>query len=591
MKIIILVTIILASGIFSQETQQNFTVRKLNNIKPTEEILQIEKKMIEAKKEGRITDVITLQKQLDKITGRSITVTAKANQTEVIQAPPVLQDNMIPGISQVGTQSGIKALATCTEDSGSTAGRLWIVHSFSHGPGDGLIYYNSTNNGVSWNTYLQVNFPSGVRVSADELDIEFISNGSQRFIYAVYGYIDAAGDWLVGMEIVNASTPTPSAANYTLTWPGNSTVNYYYKPRICSDNAHFQSNAFLYIICNFDTTVTGGYYSGGRTAAIYDPYSLAPTINYSNNLFMGSTVYRGPYYYDLAYYYNGGNDSIIVVETAFTDSHTVYLAKSSISTFNTASTIFNSMPGANNRAKTHGYIASNGRYNKLIVVCREKYTSTLWDIRFYNSSNGPHSWTNGYVDGRFVNKSRPEITGRRNVQGSFYCAYSTIGSYDSVFYATTTNYNWNTYVGPVNSLSANVTTALPKPGYKKTASDNCLTVWASGTGVYATHGCGAITIGIQQNGTNIPSSYELKQNYPNPFNPVTNIEFSLPKGGIVKLIVYDILGKEVSTLINQDMKAGMYKADWDASVYPSGIYFYNITSEGFSETKKMVLVK
>jgi len=89
----------------------------------------------------------------------------------------------------------------------------------------------------------------------------------------------------------------------------------------------------------------------------------------------------------------------------------------------------------------------------------------------------------------------------------------------------------------------------------------------------------------------IPSVYGLYQNYPNPFNPKTDILFDLPKESFVKLIVYDALGKEVSILANQNLKAGSYKIDWDATNYPSGIYFYKIEAGDFSSTKKMILIK
>jgi hypothetical protein len=97
--------------------------------------------------------------------------------------------------------------------------------------------------------------------------------------------------------------------------------------------------------------------------------------------------------------------------------------------------------------------------------------------------------------------------------------------------------------------------------------------------------------GITQTGTTIPAKYELQQNYPNPFNPVTNVEFAVPKSSFVKLTVFDILGREVETLVNEQLSAGTYKADWNAANHPSGVYFYKLETGGFTETKKMMLVK
>jgi len=98
-------------------------------------------------------------------------------------------------------------------------------------------------------------------------------------------------------------------------------------------------------------------------------------------------------------------------------------------------------------------------------------------------------------------------------------------------------------------------------------------------------------IGIQNISTEIPALYSLSQNYPNPFNPVTKITYDIPKNGFVKLIVFDVLGREVQTLVNESLKPGAYKASFNASQYPSGVYFYRLTTDGFSETRKMLLVR
>lgn len=98
-------------------------------------------------------------------------------------------------------------------------------------------------------------------------------------------------------------------------------------------------------------------------------------------------------------------------------------------------------------------------------------------------------------------------------------------------------------------------------------------------------------IGIHPISTEIPKSYSLSQNYPNPFNPVTKIRFSLPHAGNVRLTVYDALGKEIKLLVNENLQAGIYETDFDAANIPSGVYFYRIEADGFTETKKMILLK
>ncbi len=89
----------------------------------------------------------------------------------------------------------------------------------------------------------------------------------------------------------------------------------------------------------------------------------------------------------------------------------------------------------------------------------------------------------------------------------------------------------------------------------------------------------------------------LLQNYPNPFNPETNIKFDLPENSFVKIKVFDILGKLVTTLLDQRLNAGSYSVNWDASQYSSGVYFYSLetVSPGevgkFIQTKRMILLK
>ncbi len=88
-----------------------------------------------------------------------------------------------------------------------------------------------------------------------------------------------------------------------------------------------------------------------------------------------------------------------------------------------------------------------------------------------------------------------------------------------------------------------------------------------------------------------PVSFRLKQNYPNPFNPTTRIQFSLPQASDVKLSVYNTLGQKVSTLINQKMSAGSHSVNFNASEMPSDVYIYRLKADGFSQSRKMLLVK
>lgn len=98
-----------------------------------------------------------------------------------------------------------------------------------------------------------------------------------------------------------------------------------------------------------------------------------------------------------------------------------------------------------------------------------------------------------------------------------------------------------------------------------------------------------VSVEIEDNG--IPVSYNLEQNYPNPFNPSTMIKFSIPEASVVKIIVTDILGREVATLVNDELGAGNYSVSFDAAKISSGVYFYTLLTDNFKQSRKMLLMK
>jgi hypothetical protein len=98
-------------------------------------------------------------------------------------------------------------------------------------------------------------------------------------------------------------------------------------------------------------------------------------------------------------------------------------------------------------------------------------------------------------------------------------------------------------------------------------------------------------VGVNGNNNEIPESFELKQNFPNPFNPNTIIDYSVPKEGKISLEVFDVSGRMISTLVNEVKLAGNYKYDFNAGSLATGVYFYKLTGDGFTGTRKMILVK
>lgn len=155
-------------------------------------------------------------------------------------------------------------------------------------------------------------------------------------------------------------------------------------------------------------------------------------------------------------------------------------------------------------------------------------------------------------------------------------------AWGSVILRTTNGGNiWYPQVSPVGNTTFET--------IKMTSATHGVIVGGGGTILYTT--TGGDPIGIEPISSQVPAEFELGQNYPNPFNPTTKFEFKIPKQELVNLAIYDAIGRKIETLHKGELKPGIYKADWDASAFPSGVYFYRLTAGDFSETNKMVLTR
>lgn len=246
---------------------------------------------------------------------------------------------------------------------------------------------------------------------------------------------------------------------------------------------------------------------------------------------------------------------------------------------------------------------SNGPYRGYIYVnWVDEVSGTDHDVKFSRSTNGGLNWSaplrvNNDAAGKeqfFTWMSLDQKTGiiymvfydRRNYTDNntdVYMAKSTDGGNTftnerisaSPFVPTS-----NVFFGDYINISA--TNGRVRPIWMRLQSGT-LSAWTALID---------FPVGVEQQ-TEIPVDYSLSQNYPNPFNPSTNIKFDLPSDNNVQIKVYDLLGKEVATLVNGRYSAGSHEINWDASDLSSGVYIYKmITSDGkFSQTKKMLLVK
>lgn len=145
------------------------------------------------------------------------------------------------------------------------------------------------------------------------------------------------------------------------------------------------------------------------------------------------------------------------------------------------------------------------------------------------------------------------------------------------------NYNnWTNYNENNSGLPANGTRSIRIDKY------NNKWIATAGGGLAIFNETGIVNI---DNNKLVINNFELKQNYPNPFNPSTNIEFSISKKTNIDLTIYDINGRKISKLINSILETGNYKVQWNAEIYPSGVYFYKLSSGNSVITKKMILIK
>ena len=184
------------------------------------------------------------------------------------------------------------------------------------------------------------------------------------------------------------------------------------------------------------------------------------------------------------------------------------------------------------------------------------------------------------------------ILNRDTVYATGGFAFYGAGQFRGVIYRTINGGN--------NWLFQVPDTMIHIPQYKFIQFVNNRNGWAFSVGLGGIHttngGDTTFLVGVQQVSSQVPKQYELFQNYPNPFNPKTNIKYSVKsQTSNVKLIVFDILGKQIAELVNQKQNAGTYEVDFDGSNLSSGVYFYKLTvttgKEVFIETKRMVLIK
>lgn len=205
------------------------------------------------------------------------------------------------------------------------------------------------------------------------------------------------------------------------------------------------------------------------------------------------------------------------------------------------------------------------------------FVGTLGSGVFRSTNNG-ESWT-------AVSNGIP-TTGNNIVNNISSIAFNSSGIYlatqSGVYRSTNNGDSWTTVNSGLPSSPAELIcySIVSKP------SGELFVATADGR-VYRT---GALTAVAHQE-TVVPSTFSLSQNYPNPFNPSTTIAFDIPSAGVVSLTVFDLLGRQVTTLVNDHLQPGQYQTTWNATGMPSGVYLYRLQAGGFVQTRKLILQK
>jgi photosystem II stability/assembly factor-like uncharacterized protein len=250
-------------------------------------------------------------------------------------------------------------------------------------------------------------------------------------------------------------------------------------------------------------------------------------------------------------------------------------------------------------------------------------TAAGWNNAFMMVGNNVWMGTNAnylmYSSNLGVNWSQQTTTFTNQYAVWFNNANVGLCAYNALNVTTNSGTNWSALTSPLTANAGGITglgsewwvapqsTAVYFSGNngstwatQYTAPDGAfyhITYSRTGNTVWGVRSNGKISrygtplTGITPVTVNVPDNYSMLQNYPNPFNPVTKIEFAIPKSGLVLLKVYDLLGREVASLVNAEKNAGSYIVDFDASNLTSGIYFYKLEVNGYTDVKKMTILK
>lgn len=569
------------------------------NEKMIARVKALSKQLNQARLNGDTQLVKELEKQINALVGSK-----KASPGFGPQAIQLVE-SIIPSdgpnsidISTI-TPGAMWATATTTQD---TDGRIWVATThFNSSDTDTLRIFYSDDGGIHWSYLTGYTYAGDVDFRTDDLDIEVLNDGADWYIYVSGSYNFSGAAW--GFV---ARYKADGTGFFQVTLPKSTGTDQYWT-RIVSDYPRWTGGAYVYIVATMDSVVDATTRRlNSRAFVIQDPYATTPTVLDRNNN-PGASAYWWQWggapidatmKTDVAYFDSLSSGDRIVTSTIWENSQfdsLIYMTYSDdYMATNPYITNFFSLQYTSMRP-IMSFSGGNDQLSGCIVTTRNFQNTADSDPRYIVTNDGGLNWAQGYIEATTDTTVKTDVIGLRGVDGHFKFAWINEDAPNPEFLYRTGYLNGSLVQTPIVEMyGAGIFPSERfggRAGYRLTGSDSCFAVFEGPTGVtaYGVSGCSGPVSSVENE--ELPVSYSLSQNYPNPFNPSTTISFTIPNSGFVKLVVYDVLGKEVTTLLNEEKVAGVYEVNFNVRNLASGIYFYTIKAGNFTSTKKMILMK
>mgnify|MGYP001180964189 FL=1 len=328
------------------------------------------------------------------------------------------------------------------------------------------------------------------------------------------------------------------------------------------------NNQFVFSLAASGSNVYAGTYGNGVYLSTNNGSTWAPTT--LTGQFVVSLAVSGSYIFAGVFYngvYVSSNNGSTWTQTALNSGDVYSLAVSGSSII--AGKYLNGVSISSNNGTTWTQTALNNQtIQSLLVNGNDIYAGTYYGAGIYKSTNSGINWAQTTLSNRSIYSFA--IIGSTIVAGSDgYGVYTSIDN-GSSWIQRNEGFTGGPKVYGLCVLNNYIFAATDYSEYRR--------------------GMNELNV-IEQISAEIPETFSLSQNYPNPFNPVTNIKFSIAKSGFVKLLVYDITGRETMVIVNGNLTAGTYNALIDASGLASGVYLYRLETDDFAGIKKFIVVK